>query len=248
MDRGIEALSRAITNIFEVDSPDGDYRYVEDLEDGRGFTVSQYGFCENTGDLKDVIAASGMGAALDIKKNRDDFPDKWKKCIADPSSRDRLIRACESVVHKLYWQPAVQAITEDGLSDNAFAHCLYYDTLIQHGGGDDPDSFYSIRKKAGGDVGKFLQIRKKVLQKATDPETRKVWRESVDRVDELAKLSANTGLTGELTVSGHKLRGLERTSGGEVAAPGGDNTGASGNALLWQIILRILQWLLGRAR
>ena len=214
MDEQIEALCRSITNIFEVDNPDGDYGYVEDLEDGRGFTVSQYGFCENTGDLKDVIAASGMGVALDIKKDRDNFPDKWKKCISDPSSRNRLIQACESVVHKLYWQPAVQAIAEDGLSGNAFAHCLYYDTLIQHGGGSDPDSFYSIRKKAGGDVQKFLQIRKKVLQNATDPETRKVWRESVYRVDELKKLSANTGLQGELTVSGHKLAGLHDTGSG----------------------------------
>lgn len=243
MDNRIEALCRSITNIFEVDNPDGDYSYVEDLDDGRGFTVSQYGFCENTDDLKDVIAFSGMGAMLDMKRNRDAFPDKWKKCMSDPASRNTLIHACESVVRKLYWQPAVEAISQDGLSDNAFAHCLYYDTLIQHGGGDDPDSFHFIRAKAGGDLQKFLQIRKKILQHAADPDTRKVWRESVDRVDELAKLSGNTGLTGGLVVSGHKLAGLQGGGGA-----GGDVAGAGGNSLLLQIILRILQWLFGRGR
>ena len=36
---------KAISNVFEVGRPEPDYAYVENLGDGRGYTVTQYGFC-----------------------------------------------------------------------------------------------------------------------------------------------------------------------------------------------------------
>src|SRR5262245_56682149 len=36
---------KAISNVFEVGRAEPDYAYVENLGDGRGFTVTQYGFC-----------------------------------------------------------------------------------------------------------------------------------------------------------------------------------------------------------
>jgi chitosanase len=231
MDDSLQALCQKITNIFEVDNPLGDYAYVEDLGDGRGFTVTHYGFCENTGDLDDVVEAAGLAQILETKTNRgklvDDlvegagladvlgpktdrraFPANWKRCLKDKATRSNLIAACDSVARRLYWDPAVKAVKEDNLSDNPFAYALYYDTLIQHGGGDDPDSFYAIRSEARGDLTAFLKIRKRVLLNASDPETRQAWRESVDRVDELADLRHNSKLTGNLQVSGHTLNGL----------------------------------------
>ena len=204
----IEALCRKITNIFEVDDPLGDYGYVEDLDDGRGYTVTHFGFCENTGDLDDVIAAAGLEGDLELTTNRKNFPANWKRRLNDGASRSKLIAACDSVARRLYWEPAAKAVAEDNLSDNPFAYAVYYDTLIQHGGGDDPDSFYSIRQKAAGDLSTFLKIRRRVLLHATDPETREAWRESVDRVDELEDLSNNPKLKGDLEISGHSVRGL----------------------------------------
>ena len=42
---------KAISNVFEVGSPEPDYAYVEDLGDGRGYTVTQYGFCTYNGEV-----------------------------------------------------------------------------------------------------------------------------------------------------------------------------------------------------
>jgi chitosanase len=204
----IETLCRQITNIFEVDDKTGDYSYVEDLDDGRGYTVTHYGFCENTGDLDEVISVSGLERVLQLRSDRSGFPDRWKSNVAKGGGRNELTDACDQVARRLYWEPAKRAVIEDGLADDPFAYLLYYDTIIQHGGGDDPDSFGSIRKKANGDLATFLRVRRKVLSHATDPDTREEWRESVDRIDELEKLFQDRKLMGALHVSGHKLTGL----------------------------------------
>ena len=47
---------KAISSVFEVGSPEPDYGYVENLDDGRGFTVTQYGFCTYNTEVADVIA------------------------------------------------------------------------------------------------------------------------------------------------------------------------------------------------
>ena len=208
MNDAIEALCRSITNIFEVDDPAGDYSYVEDLDDGRGFTVTHYGFCENTGDLKKAIKLSGFGTTLRLSDDRDRFPERWKQTMAASASRAQLIAACDAVAEELYWTPAIKAATEDGLSANPFACALYYDTLIQHGGGKDPDSFYAIRKQSNGDLAAFLDVRRRILMHATDPDTRVAWRESVDRVTAFDNLFMNQALKGDLRVSGKRLRGL----------------------------------------
>src|SRR5437868_2541827 len=46
---------KAITNVFEVGAAEPDYAYVEDLGDGRGYTVTQYGFCTYNTEVAQVI-------------------------------------------------------------------------------------------------------------------------------------------------------------------------------------------------
>jgi hypothetical protein len=67
----LERVCRAITNIFEVDNPAGDYRYVENLDDGRGKTVTHYGFITQddsdpalSTDFDDVLSRCGMAKVL----------------------------------------------------------------------------------------------------------------------------------------------------------------------------------------
>jgi chitosanase len=211
----IEALCRKITNIFEVDDQNGDYAYVEDLDDGRGYTVTHYGFVERTGDqdgvgdLEEVIRVAQMEDVLRLKADRESFPSNWKRSITEGEWRSKLIEACNSVAKQLYWQPAAKTVAEDNLTDNPFAYALYYDTIIQHGAGDDPDSFQSIRKKASGNLSTFLQVRRQVLLHPANPATRKVWAESVDRIEELERLlDHNQKLRGDLLICGHKLEGL----------------------------------------
>src|SRR5690349_18329491 len=47
---------KAISNVFEVGRPEPAYDYVEALRDGRGFTVTQYGFCTYNDEVLSVIA------------------------------------------------------------------------------------------------------------------------------------------------------------------------------------------------
>ncbi len=47
---------KAISNVFEVGRAEPDYAYVENLGDGRGYTVTQYGFCTYNNEVSDVIA------------------------------------------------------------------------------------------------------------------------------------------------------------------------------------------------
>ena len=46
---------KAISNVFEVGRPEPDYAYVENLGDGRGYTVTQYGFCTYNSEVAQVI-------------------------------------------------------------------------------------------------------------------------------------------------------------------------------------------------
>jgi chitosanase len=91
-----------------------------------------------------------------------------------------------------------------------------YDAIIEHGNGDDSDSLGAIiraaTRLAGGPPDKageekwlmaFLSTRKKVLLNAADPKTRRVWRESVGRVNEQLRLfkEGNLLLSSPLTLN-----------------------------------------------
>lgn len=84
----------------------------------------------------------------------------------------------------------------------ALGQCAFYDTIIQHGGGEDPDSLNAIVKKTKSEMGghgvqggnehqwieKFLAARKHDLQHPHNQETQKEWADSVDRVDAMTEL------------------------------------------------------------
>lgn len=86
-----------------------------------------------------------------------------------------------------------------------------YDTVIQHGDGDDPDSFYALikrtNKKAGGSpkdgidekkwLNKFLDVRYDDLMNPANHDTRDEWRESVARVDVLRSIAKEYGIRSE---------------------------------------------------
>ncbi|KIN28925.1 chitosanase [Bacillus subtilis] len=69
-------------------------------------------------------------------------------------ANDKEFRAAQDKVNDhLYYQPAMKRSDNAGLK-TALARAVMYDTVIQHGDGDDPDSFYALikrtNKKAGG--------------------------------------------------------------------------------------------------
>jgi len=81
------------------------------------------------------------------------------------------------------------------------AKLALYDAIIQHGIGENSDSFDGIIRAANRaaqgppyQAGEqkwlmaFLTARKQVLLNASEPETRQVWKESVGRVNEQLRL------------------------------------------------------------
>jgi chitosanase len=204
---------KAISNVFEVGTPEADYSYIEDLGDGRGYTATQYGLVSNELELGRVIALHAAEAPetrlaryLPFLPPHDTGTDTEKLAgLADIWPREArelpsLARACDAIADELYFLPAMRAAASAGIG-SAVGQAIFYDTILQHGGGNDPDSFWSILARAqaaGRDpatvsaetrfLGRFLEIRRSVLMNPANAETTDVWRASVTRVDALANL------------------------------------------------------------
>ncbi len=220
----IAARIKAISNVFEVGKPEPAYDYVERLNDGRGYTVTNYGFCTSTGEVSSLIRLyvavepetplkhflalmppAGQGGG-----SLGDFPAAWRNEI---STSDRLAAVCDEEADRLFFDPAMAAAGKAGVH-TPVGKLIFYDTWLQHGAGDDPNSFNAIYARArqiASDrepcpesefLRAFLTIRKAVLLDAAEPSTRSVWRQSAPRVDALLNLlDANPSLLPPITVA-----------------------------------------------
>jgi hypothetical protein len=201
---------KAISNVFEVGGTEPDYAYVENLDDGRGYTVTQYGFCTYNSEVSQVIERYAahvpqtplkrfLAELPPVKWTDQDlqgFAAAWRREI---KASKFLGQACDEEADTLYFNPAVEAATTLGIH-SAVGKAIFYDTLLQHGGSNDPDSLPTIIKRTleeNGDVGssseaeflrRFLAVRRSVLEHSHNQETRDVWRASARRVDALRKL------------------------------------------------------------
>jgi len=202
-----EQRIKAVSRVFETGSSRPAYDYVEDLGDGRGYTVSHYGFCSGTGDLLLVLKAyssarpgnsleryieeiAELSAAGSGNVERlDGFAAAWRS----ESSEPRLQAACEGVADQLYFEPALDICRREALV-LPIARLIIFDTILQHGNGDDADSVGALlgAMPPHDDESTFLlgllKRRKQVLLHANDPATRETWAESASRVDALAIL------------------------------------------------------------
>lgn len=212
---GAEALKarvKAISNVFEIGRPQPDYTYVEDLGDGRGYTVTQYGFCTYTDEVTEVIerltkaspntplkdflsALPPLDDGLDMDA-LEGFPAVWRDATA---GSDRLPQACDAVADRLFYRPAVLAVAAAAIK-SPVGLAIFYDTMLQQGNGSDPDSFKAIYQRTmertggvvdGGEpafLAAFLDIRRSVLDAPANSDTADVWKDSVHRVDALKHL------------------------------------------------------------
>ncbi|MEU3660127.1 chitosanase [Streptomyces sp. NPDC032940] len=175
------------------------YAYLEDIGDGRGYTGGIIGFCSGTGDMLDLVRlytdrrpdnvlARHLPALREVNGSAShgrldpDFPDDWRRAALDPAFR----RAQDDERDRVYFGPAVRRATGDGL--RALGQFAYYDALVMHGGGDDPDGFPAIRERAlrralpparGGDevtyLHAFLDARVRAMrQEAAHSDTSRV--------------------------------------------------------------------------
>jgi chitosanase len=204
-----------ITSVFENGTTSFDYGYVSNLNDGRGYTVGRVGFTTATGDAYQVASEYSVrkpqnaltkylpklkelaDSGSDEVASLGSFPGAWGQATDDPVFRE----VQDHVVDELYYIPAMQAGDALGVK-YPLSRAVLYDTIIQHGGGTDPDSLSAIIAKtnqaAGGTPSSgvdeivwlkaFLQARKVDLLSASDATTRTVWAASAGRVDVLSSL------------------------------------------------------------
>jgi chitosanase len=165
------------------------YKYIEDIQDGRGYTAGIIGFCSGTGDMYDLVklyarrkpgnvlakylpALEKVNGSASHKGLDPNYPKDWQKAAKDP-----VFQKCQNDERdRVYFNPAVKQAIADGLQ--ALGQFCYYDAIVMHGPGSGPVSFGGIRatamKKAktparGGDQVKylsaFLDARKAAMKK-----------------------------------------------------------------------------------
>ena len=163
------------------------YRYVEDIGDGRGYTAGIIGFCSGTGDLLKLVKAytetvpgnplapfipalERVNGTDSHKGLGDEFTAAWQQAAEDPAFQ----AAQDDERDTVYFDPAVTQAKADGLG--ALGQFAYYDAMVMHGPGDDEVSFGGIREAAkaraktpadGGDevtyLNAFLDERERVM-------------------------------------------------------------------------------------
>jgi chitosanase len=138
------------------------YGYIEDIDDGHGYTAGIGGWCSGTGDLLELVkryAASRPGNSLQP------FLPALEQIMAAPyASRPSLshsllgeafstawaaaaltapFQAAQRAERDLVlWNPAMVAAQKDHLS--TLGQYIYYDVYVNHGPGDSPKSFHGI--------------------------------------------------------------------------------------------------------
>jgi chitosanase len=122
----------------------GQYGYIEDIGDGRGYTAGIVGFCSGTSDMLALVTeytrrkpdnklakylpalrtvdGSDSHAGLDPG-----FTADWTAAAADPVFQ----KAQEDERDRMYFHPAVTLARTDGL--RALGQFAYYDAAVMHG-------------------------------------------------------------------------------------------------------------------
>ncbi|MCL6669140.1 MULTISPECIES: chitosanase [Streptomyces] len=135
------------------------YKYIEDIGDGRGYTAGIIGFCSGTGDMLDLVQlytdrkpgnvlAKYLPALRDVNGSDShdgldpNFPKDWRKAAQDSAFQ----QAQNDERDRVYFNPAVKQGKADGIG--TLGQFAYYDAIVMHGDGNDPTSFRNIRKRA----------------------------------------------------------------------------------------------------
>ncbi len=178
----------------------GQYGFIKDIGDGRGYTAGIIGFTSATHDMLALVkhyTSTSPGNVLakylpalekvDGTPSHEgldpDFVTAWKDAATDP----KFQQAQDHERDRLYFEPSVDQAIADGLG--ALGQFMYYDATVVHGPGNEDISFSGIRKAAmkkaktptdGGDEAKylnaFLDARRIVMLKETA-------HQNTDRVD-----------------------------------------------------------------
>ncbi|MFJ7196644.1 MULTISPECIES: chitosanase [unclassified Streptomyces] len=135
------------------------YKYIEDIDDDRGYTAGIIGFCSGTGDMLDLVElyterkpgnilakylpalrkVNGTPSHSGLDPN---FTKDWVKAASDSAFQ----QAQNDERDRVYFNPAVKQGKADGIG--TLGQFAYYDAIVMHGDGGDSTGFSAIRKRA----------------------------------------------------------------------------------------------------
>jgi chitosanase len=186
------------------------YKYIEDISDGRGYTGGIIGFTSGTGDMLELVelytarkpgnvlaqylpalrAVNGSDSKEGLEPN---FESDWNTAAQDQAFQ----QAQNDERDRVYFNPAVSRGNADGVG--TLGQFAYYDALVMHGDGSDPTTFSSIRNRAravaatpaeGGDETAYLHafLDARVWAMKQEPA-----HEDTSRVDTAQRVFLNNG-------------------------------------------------------
>ncbi len=120
------------------------YRYIEDIRDGRGYTAGIIGFCSGTGDMLELVrrytraqrrnplarflpALRRVNGSASHKGLGRKFIAAWRRA----AKRRAFRRAQDAERDRVYFDPSVSLAKADGL--DALGQFAYYDAAVVHG-------------------------------------------------------------------------------------------------------------------
>ena len=148
---GLDARAKKETALELVSSAEnstlawrGQFGYIEDIHDGRGYTAGIVGFCSGTSDMLEVVTeytrrkpSNPMARYLPALRTVDGsdshagldpyFPAAWKMAAKDPIFQ----KVQEDERDWMYFNPSLLLAKQDGL--RALGQFAYYDAAVMHG-------------------------------------------------------------------------------------------------------------------
>lgn len=135
------------------------YAYIEDIDDGQGYTAGIIGFCTGTHDLLTLVERytedhpdNGLARYLPALREVDGteshegldpgFTAAWRAEAKLPAFQ----KAQDEERDRVYFDPAVRLAGLDGLG--ALGQFIYYDAMVFHGPGTTATSFHALRERA----------------------------------------------------------------------------------------------------
>ncbi len=207
-----------ITAAFENGKSSPQYAYIENLNDGCGFTAGWIGFCTQTGDMlalvkqynqvspgnvlakyTDTLQQLADSGSDDTSQLGSAFMSDWKSAARDST----FVQLQLQVGHDQYLTPAENMAAQQGVQSNLGLENFFDTALMMGPGQSDCDGLPKIISETNAAVGgspasgideatyfkTFNQIRIQHMQNPCTPGRQNDWPSATDRAQALQQLA-----------------------------------------------------------
>ncbi len=170
-DRDVDQVIAQMVSVFENGTPEIQYAYIEDLDDGRGYTAGRAGFCTACGDLLTVVkttprrfrttrspSTSRPSPASPRRRTTPPTGSTASRRLAHRRRGSRVPPGAGPGHGRPLHAPA-RKLAEDNGVRSALGLAILVDTAVQQGTDNDPDGLPSMVQKTNADRGRHTRRR-----------------------------------------------------------------------------------------